>query len=169
MDCSPPGSSVHGILQARILEWVAIPFLGGIFPTQGLNPGFLYYRQILYCLSHQGSPACKFLIVLNWHMRSSSLTRGRTQAPCIGSTVLVTGPPGKSLDISFFNSRSICSTKCKGPPAPTKRPFTGCPQSLQIIPAKDRKLGEGGCSAPFLEYLIPVPITPLYRKHHGSF
>ena len=27
MDCSPLGSSVHGILQARILEWVAIPFL----------------------------------------------------------------------------------------------------------------------------------------------
>ena len=26
MDCSPPGSSVRGILQARILEWVAIPF-----------------------------------------------------------------------------------------------------------------------------------------------
>ena len=26
MDCSPPGSSVHGILQARILEWVAMPF-----------------------------------------------------------------------------------------------------------------------------------------------
>ena len=26
MDCSPPGSSLHGILQARILEWVAIPF-----------------------------------------------------------------------------------------------------------------------------------------------
>ena len=26
MDCNPPGSSIHGILQARILEWVAIPF-----------------------------------------------------------------------------------------------------------------------------------------------
>ena len=26
MDCSPPGSSVHGVLQARILGWVAIPF-----------------------------------------------------------------------------------------------------------------------------------------------
>ena len=26
IDCSPPGSSVHGILQAEILEWVAIPF-----------------------------------------------------------------------------------------------------------------------------------------------
>ena len=29
VDCSPPGSSVHGSLQARILEWVAIPFFGG--------------------------------------------------------------------------------------------------------------------------------------------
>ena len=29
MDYSPPGSSVHGILQARILEWVAIPFSRG--------------------------------------------------------------------------------------------------------------------------------------------
>ena len=29
MDCSPPGSSVHGILQARILEWVAFPFSRG--------------------------------------------------------------------------------------------------------------------------------------------
>ena len=36
MDCSPPGSSVHGILQARILEWVAMPF-SRIFLTQGLN------------------------------------------------------------------------------------------------------------------------------------
>ena len=29
MDCTPPGSSVHGILQARILKWVAIPFSRG--------------------------------------------------------------------------------------------------------------------------------------------
>ena len=34
MGYSPPGSSVRGILQARILEWGAIPFLQGIFPTQ---------------------------------------------------------------------------------------------------------------------------------------
>ena len=38
MDCSPPGSSVHRILQARILEWVARPSSRGIFQTQGLNP-----------------------------------------------------------------------------------------------------------------------------------
>ena len=55
MDCSPPGSSVHGILQARILEWIAIPFSRGIFPTLGLNPGLPHCRQILYHLSHQGN------------------------------------------------------------------------------------------------------------------
>ena len=38
MDYNQPGSSVHGILWARILEWVAIPFSRGIFQTQGLNP-----------------------------------------------------------------------------------------------------------------------------------
>ena len=54
MDYSPPGSSVHEILQARIPEWVAI-FLQGIFLTQGSNPGVLYCRQILFHLSHQGS------------------------------------------------------------------------------------------------------------------
>ena len=36
IDCSPPGSSVHGILQARILEWVAL--LQGIFPYREWNP-----------------------------------------------------------------------------------------------------------------------------------
>ena len=56
MDCSPPGSSVHGILQARILEWIAISFSKGIFPTQGSNLDLLHCKQILYCLNHQGRP-----------------------------------------------------------------------------------------------------------------
>ena len=118
MDYSLPGSSLPGISQAKILEWVAISFsrgsswrrdwtwvscitgrfftiwatseseshsvvpdslqphglyspwnspdqntevgslslLQGIFPTQGLNPGVPYCRQILYQLSHKGSP-----------------------------------------------------------------------------------------------------------------
>ena len=37
MDCSPLGSSVHGILQARILDWVAIPFSRGL-PDPGIEP-----------------------------------------------------------------------------------------------------------------------------------
>ena len=38
MDCSPQGFSVHGILQARILEWVVIPFSRGL-PYPGIKPG----------------------------------------------------------------------------------------------------------------------------------
>ena len=37
VDCSLPGSSVHGILQARILEWVAIPFSRDL-PDPGIEP-----------------------------------------------------------------------------------------------------------------------------------
>ena len=46
MDCSPPGPSVHGILQAKILEWGYHDLLQGIFPTQESNQGLLHCRQI---------------------------------------------------------------------------------------------------------------------------
>ena len=45
------GSSVREIFQARILEWVAISFSRGFFPTQGLNsrlPHLLHCKQILF-------------------------------------------------------------------------------------------------------------------------
>ena len=54
--CHTVGSSARGLLQARTLEWVAIHFLQGIFPTQGQSPGLPHCRKILYRLSHQGSP-----------------------------------------------------------------------------------------------------------------
>ena len=57
MDCSPQGSSVHGILQARILEWVAIPFSRASSQPRDL----LHCRQILYRLSHQES-------IYIWHL-----------------------------------------------------------------------------------------------------
>ena len=41
--CEPMDYTVHGILQARILEWVAFPFSRGIFPTQRF---FLYFYFI---------------------------------------------------------------------------------------------------------------------------
>ena len=44
MDCSPPGSSVRGLLQARTLEWVAISSSRELFPTQGSNLGLLYLQ-----------------------------------------------------------------------------------------------------------------------------
>jgi len=56
MDCRPPGSFVHGIAQARILEWVAISLLQGIFPTQGSNLHLLHWQADSSQVSHQGSP-----------------------------------------------------------------------------------------------------------------
>ena len=53
MDGNLPGSVVHGIFHARILEWVAIHLLHGIFLTQGLNLGLLHCRRTLYCLNYQ--------------------------------------------------------------------------------------------------------------------
>ena len=70
MDCNPPGSSVHGILQARILEWVAFPFSRGssqprdqtwvsciagrfftIWATREASLGSVkYYSQIVFTL-----------------------------------------------------------------------------------------------------------------------
>ena len=54
-DCSPPGSSVPRISQARTEEG-SHSLLQGLFLTQGLNPRLLHCRQILYHLSYQGSP-----------------------------------------------------------------------------------------------------------------
>ena len=54
MDRSLPNSSVHGILQARILEWVTIPFYRR--SSRPGIPGLSHCRWILYCLCHEESP-----------------------------------------------------------------------------------------------------------------
>ena len=55
MNCSPPGSSVHGDTPSKNSGVGCHALLQGIFPTQGSSPGLLQHRQILYCLSHQGT------------------------------------------------------------------------------------------------------------------
>ena len=53
--CDPVDDTVHGILQARILEWIAFPFSRGSSQPRDQNPGLLHCR-ILYHMSHKGSP-----------------------------------------------------------------------------------------------------------------
>ena len=65
MNCSLAGSSVHGILQVKILEWVAITPLQGIYVTQGLNLGLPYCRQFLYHLSQQDT----WSLILYFHIQ----------------------------------------------------------------------------------------------------
>ena len=65
MDCSPwnsPGQST-GLRRLSLLQ--------GIFPTQGLNPGPPHCRQILYQLSHKGSPRILEWVAYPFSSRSS--------------------------------------------------------------------------------------------------
>ena len=61
MDCSLPGSSVHGNSPGKNTGVGCHALLQGIFPTRGSNLGLSHCRQILYHLSHQGSPR-----ILEW-------------------------------------------------------------------------------------------------------
>ena len=67
MCCSLPGSSVHGLLQARILEWVAISFSRDI-PDPGIEPGLLHCRQIHYQWAIRAAPV---RILQQWVLRDS--------------------------------------------------------------------------------------------------
>ena len=67
-NCSPSVSSIHEILLARRLQWVAIPFWG-IFLAQKLNPSRLPSRQILYSLNHQRSPNLTIAVQLSNHVQ----------------------------------------------------------------------------------------------------
>ena len=77
--CDPMDYTVHGILQARILEWVAFPFSrGSSQPTQGSNSGLLRCRLILYQLSHKGRP-----IILEWVACPFSSGSSQPRVSCI--------------------------------------------------------------------------------------
>ena len=73
MDCNPPGFSGHGILQARIPEWIAMPFSRGSSRPRDRTHVSYSGRLILYPLSHLGSPS-------HWHLICiySALTGGST-------------------------------------------------------------------------------------------
>ena len=47
MDCSPPGSSVHGIFQARVLEWGAIAFSTRMLYSVDIQSILLYLKELM--------------------------------------------------------------------------------------------------------------------------
>ena len=82
MDCSPPGSSVHEDSPCKNtgVGWHAL--FQSVFPTQGMNPGLRHCRQILYHLSHQGSPRILVCVAYPFSGGSSWL-RNWTRVSCI--------------------------------------------------------------------------------------
>ena len=63
IDCSPPGTSVHGDSPGKNIGEGCHALLQRIFATQGLNPGLSHYRQILYHPSHQESPSVRVALI----------------------------------------------------------------------------------------------------------
>ena len=91
MDCSPPGSSVHGVLQARILKWVAMPSSRrssrlGIEPTSPVAPALQEYSLLL---SHWGRPQNFSGIFLIFKMKSYSWVFHWTSSKVIQSPQII--------------------------------------------------------------------------------
>ena len=111
----PPGSSVHRILQARVLERVAM-LLQGISPTQGSNTGHPYGRRILYHLSHQGTPSIIHLSIHHLSIRPSIHPIGRHH-PCFFTIIRLCNylpshhPPIIYLSVYPCNHASISKPK----------------------------------------------------------
>ena len=87
MDCSPSGSSVHGDSPGKNTGVGCHALLQGIFPMQGSNPGLLHCREILYYLSHQGSPYIYMTHILHGtHMYKNTVVptdcMQHTSLPC---------------------------------------------------------------------------------------
>ena len=82
MDCSLPGSSVHRDSPGKNAGVCCHTLLQGIFPTQGSNLGLLHCRQILYHLSHRGSPRIPEWIGYPFS-RESAQSRNQSGVSCI--------------------------------------------------------------------------------------
>ena len=78
MDYSLPGSSIHGTLQARILEWLTIPFSRG-------SSQLPHCRQILYHLSHQESPTSSSEAILSGATKKGDCEEGTNNTQAINT------------------------------------------------------------------------------------
>ena len=83
-----PGQNI-GVGSLSFLQW--------IFPTQGSNQGLLHCRQILYQLSHKGSPRILEWVAYPFSVRSS-WPNNRTEVSCICRQILSGYKPGSNLD-----------------------------------------------------------------------
>ena len=81
--CSPPGSSVHGILQARILEWVAICFSRDL-PHPGIEPGSTALQTGCLLSEPPGKlPSCILNHNWKWHQEATPSTTITESQACI--------------------------------------------------------------------------------------
>ena len=86
VDCSLPGSSIHGILQARILEWVTISFSRGSSQPRNRTGVSCIGGRRFNALSHQGTPGEGHANSLQYSCLENPVDRGAQQATVHGVT-----------------------------------------------------------------------------------
>ena len=131
MDCSPPGSSVHGDSPGKNTGVGCNALLQGTFPTQGLNPGLPHCRWIRYQLSYQGSPINmlilpKYIIYASVQFSSIAQSCPTLWDPMNHST------PGLPVhrQLPEFTQTHASSQWCHPTISSSVVPFSSCPQSL---------------------------------------
>ena len=81
MDWSPPGSSVHGILQARIQEWVAIPFSRGSFwPRDQIQVSCIAGRFFIVWATRETLEILGYLLIISWQRALPNFVSPRTHS-----------------------------------------------------------------------------------------
>ena len=131
---TPWTNTVRGVLQARILEWVAFPFWVGIFPTQGLNPSLLHCRRIFYQLSHSSVQFSRSVV-------SDSLRPHEPQharPPCPSPTLRV---HPNSCPLSRWCHPTISSSLVPFSSCPQSFPASGSFQMCQLFASGDQRIG----------------------------
>ena len=108
VDCSPPGTSVHGDSLGKNTGVGSLSLLQGIFLTRGSDPGLPPCRHILYHLSHQGSPR-----IMEWVAypisREFLWPRNGTRISCIaGGSFYQLSYQGSPLHY-YFLFTNLCS------------------------------------------------------------
>ena len=111
--CSPMDYTVHGVLQARILKWVAIPYSrGSSQPRDGTQVSHIAGR-FFYQLSHKGSPR-----ILEWvayaFCRGSSWPRNQTGVSCTAGTFFTNWAVREALSVYIYMpiKFSVCNYLC---------------------------------------------------------
>ena len=142
MDCSPPASTVHGIFQARILEWVAFPTPGDL-PDPGIEPVYLRYPAFVSRFLQLALPGKAAICILT-HLSPPSWTSlppthplthlGQNRAPsCIAPCAIQQVP----TSCPFYTWRCIyyqCSSPSPShPPLPSFTPSSPCPFSTSAF------------------------------------
>ena len=119
--CSPPKTENVNVkvAQSCLTLWNSpgqntgvgsLSLLQGIFPTQGLNPGLLHCRQILYQLSHKGSPRMLVWGAYSFSIRSSR-PRNQTRVSCIAGGFLTNELWGKPKKLEIWLPKNDWTSK----------------------------------------------------------